>query len=51
MRAVKWHAQQMGVELLADLVVGQLRMQLWERQAQLRVVQVGGVLGGGASMK
>jgi hypothetical protein len=45
MRAVKWHAQQMGVELLAELVVVQLRMQLWERQAQLRAVQVGDGMG------
>jgi hypothetical protein len=41
MRAVKWHAQRMGANLLAELVRLQLKSQLHERHGLLSAAQVG----------
>jgi hypothetical protein len=40
MRAVMWHGQRPGAELLGRLAGLQLRVQLWERQLKLQAAQV-----------
>jgi hypothetical protein len=40
MRAVKWHAQRMGANLLTELVVLQLKSQIHDRQGLLKAAQV-----------